>query len=137
MSDEQPVWAFRTLVVPADYRDIAATIASTIGGSAGQNMFTTGLSASGQEPATHYVSTGYIGTEFAGILPLDIYEADGTHTRIPGNPVAVVDLCAAQGLAVTLVQVEELFTASDISEQEPFVAFARMGVQICQPEVTA
>lgn len=126
-------WAFRTLIVPADYRDLAATIASTIGGTAGEDMFTTGLSASGQEPATHYVSTGYIGFEFAAILPLDIYEADGTHVRIPGNPQAVVDLCAAQGLTVTLVQVEELFTASDISEQEPFTAFARMGLQIAQP----
>lgn len=127
-------WAFRTLIVPTDYRELASSLAFALGGTAGEDMFTTGLSASGESPATHYVSTGYIGAEFASMLPL--YDP-ATGERTDGNPVLVTQLANDAGLTVTEQQVQDLFTASDITEQEPFAAFARLDLQIVNADAPA
>ena len=47
---------FATIIVTADKAEQARTLAAEIPGSAG--MFTTGLSSTGQEPATHFISSG-------------------------------------------------------------------------------
>jgi len=139
-------WAFRTLIVPSDYQQFASTLASTLGGLSGQDMFTTGLSASGQEPATNYVSTGYIGAGLAEILPLDTYTTEidpqtdqpvVIHTHKDGDPVKVAELAVEAGLEVTVEQVTALFNASDITEQEPFTAFARLGLQLIQQPLSS
>ena len=124
------IWAFRTMIVPSDYRDLAGSLATALGGTAGEDMFTTGLSASGQEPATHYVSTGYISADFANLLPL--YDP-ATGTKTDGNAVLVAQLANEGGLTVTVQQVEDLFAVSDITEQEPFAAFERVGLRLAQP----
>lgn len=134
-------YAFRTLIVPSDYQSFASTLASTLGGLAGEDMFITGLSASGEAPATNYVSTGCIGAGLAELLPLDTYttEIDPVtaqpvviHTHKDGNPVKVTELALEAGLEVTVEQVTDLFNAADITEQEPFTAFARLGLQLVQ-----
>lgn len=123
------IWAFRTMIVPSDYRSFASSLASAVGGTAGEDMFTTGLSASGAEPATHYVSTGYIGAEFAAVLPL---LDPGTGGRTDGNAASVAQLASQAGFVVTPEQVTELFGVVDVTEQEPFAAFARLGLRIAQ-----
>lgn len=134
-------YAFRTMIVPSDYQTLAQNIAATLGGVAGEDMFIVGLSASGTAPATNYVSTGYIGAQFASLLPLDTYttEIDPNtgepvviHTHKDGDPVLVAQLANQEGLEVTVEQVTDLFNASDVTEQEPFVAFARLGLQLVQ-----
>lgn len=124
------IWAFRTMIVPSDYRSFASSLASAVGGTAGEDMFTTGLSASGQEPATHYVSTGYISEQFALLLPL--YDP-ATGIKTDGDPVAVTQLANDGGFTCTVQEVTDLFAVVDVTEQEPFVAFARLGLQIAQP----
>lgn len=51
---------FRTLIVPADQAPLARLIAETLDPVNCQGMFTTGLSPTGDEPATHYISSGGI-----------------------------------------------------------------------------
>jgi hypothetical protein len=41
-------------------------------------------------------------------------------------------MAAAQGMDITLEQVQALLAASDVSEQEAFTALARLGLQITQ-----
>lgn len=134
-------WAFRTMIVPTDYQQLAQDVASAVGGLAGEGMFIVGLSVSGAEPATHYVSSGYIGEQFAFLLPLDTYttEIDPVtgepvviHTHKDGDPAAVAALANEAGLPVTVQQVTDLFNASDVTEQDPFVAFARLNLQLVQ-----
>ena len=66
-------WAFRTMIVPSQYTPLASQLSALLAGASGEDMFTTGLSASGTPPATHYVSTGYVSEGYAAVLPLDTY----------------------------------------------------------------
>ena len=118
-------YTFRTLIIPAATAPAAREIAAALD-SAGINMWTTGLSATGQEPASHYISTGMIGDEFAALLPL---QADGV-TVSPGMPDYVASAAAQAGLSVTPEQVAGLYALADVTEQDPHVAMARMGLQL-------
>lgn len=129
----------RVLIVPAAFQALAQGLCEAMAeGDAGKGMFTTGLSPSGEEPATHYISSGGIAPEFADILPLTIVtpaaepgEPDVITTQ-PGN-VAVVETMAAQaGITLPAGTIAALFAAIDVTEQEPFTAMARLGVQIVQ-----
>jgi len=52
---------FATIIVTAKNAQSARDAAAAITG--GEGMFTAGLSASGNEPATHFISSGWIPTE--------------------------------------------------------------------------
>jgi hypothetical protein len=105
---------FNTLIVPAALSP------------AGHGMFVSGLSADGSEPATHFVSTGMIHSQFAALLALN-------------DPQALYDMAvagaAAQGLPVTwsVDDCAALLEQSDVSADPPFDAFARLGLQLVQP----
>ena len=95
-------WTHRTIIVPAAFQQLAQGLcAAAAEGDAGKGMFTTGLSATGALPATHYISSGYIFDDFAALLPLTTVEPstdDGEPdmvTERPGN-VAFVEGLAAQ-----------------------------------------
>ena len=128
-------WSFRTLVTSAATTPLARDIAATLSPSAGQNMWLTGLSATGNAPATHYVSTGLISPEFAALVPEQVWEQDENGDWVqtgstPGDPVACYQLCIAGGLTVTQAQVNAVYAAADVTTQEPFVAFSRLGLQL-------
>lgn len=132
-------WQFRTLVIDAAHRDFAALLCETLAGPSGGNMFTTQLSADGKAPATHYVSTGYIEEEFAQLLPLEVWKQDEDGTwvmedMIPGKPAVIVALAAQKELEVTIVEVEQALAALSSTTLEPFVDFARMGIQMVTEE---
>ena len=145
---------FKTLTIPDDCVELARQLCALEAGGAG--MFTTGLSADGKEPATHYISTGWCPPLIAKFTPLQVWEwqqpdpeQPGAWVQTgsePGNPVAVYE--AAQQpipgsdppepqVPCTLSDIEALFTDSDITQQEPFVAMGRMGLVIVQPEEPA
>ena len=69
-------WINRTMIVPEGFVDLARALAEGISGPAGAGMWTTGLSADGTEPATHYISAGLIEDTFASLLPLTTYTTD-------------------------------------------------------------
>lgn len=130
--------AFRTMVVDAANADLARQICAALAPSGGAGMFSVGLSPTGQAPATHYVSTGYIDADFAELMPLTEWflQVDGVWTRLtisPGAPDVVAGLCAATGLTVSEAEVEAMFAVADVTEEEPFAAFDRLGLQMVQP----
>jgi len=130
---------FRTLILPANVTPLAQEIAATLS-PGGVGMWTTGLSATGSEPATHYISTGFIPPDFAHMVPEQFWIQDEEGAWIqtgsePGNPVAVYEACVAAGMTVTLEQIEAIFAVADVTEQEPFVAMSRLGVMIVQEPI--
>ena len=130
-------WSFRTLITTAATTPLARDIAATLSPTAGQNMWLTGLSATGNAPATHYVSTGLISPEFAALVPEQMWEQDENGDWVqtgstPGDPVLCYQMCIAGGLTVTQAQVNAVYAASDVTTQEPFTAFARLGLLMVQ-----
>jgi len=130
---------FRTLILPADVTPLAQEIASTLS-PAGAGMWTTGLAPTAEGPATHFISTGLIGPDFAHMVPCQTYAQDEEGEWVlvstePGSPVAVTQACNALGLEVTLEQVEGIFAVADVTDQEPFVAMGRMGLVMVQEAI--
>jgi hypothetical protein len=99
-------------------------------------MFVTGLSATGKAPATHYISSGPISTEMAALLPCKTVTTDKDGktvvTTAPGMPDAVPALATKAGLSTTKTKITALYAAIDVSDQEPFAAMARLGLQMVQ-----
>ena len=127
---------FRTLILPANVTPLAQEIAATLS-PGGAGMWTTGLSATGLPPATHFISTGFIPPEFAHMVPEQFWEQDETGAWVqtgstPGDPVAVYEACTAAGMTVTLEEIEAVYAVADVTEQEPFVAMGRLGLSIAQ-----
>lgn len=129
---------FRTMIVPTAHVTLARQLAETLAGPAGQDMWSVPLSADGSEPATHWESTGWIGEDFAALLPLTDWQQDVAGTWYvadyqPGQPETIVALAADAGLTVSLAEVEALLAAADVTEQEWPVARGRMGLVMVQP----
>lgn len=128
---------FRTLVINAQDADNARMIAAAFG-PGGINMWTTPLSADGQEPATHYISSGYIPSEFVSLAPCTTWEQDEdgnwVAAEVYGGDAATVYAYAEQaGLGLSLVTIQGIFSRADCSPQEPFVHMGRMGLKIINP----
>ena len=128
---------FRTLIVPAANVDLARAIATSFG-PGGVGMWTTPLSASGSDPATHYISSGYVPPEYGYLVPLQVWSQDQNGDWVlvgtePGDPVAVYTAATAQGVVCTQADIDALFAAADVTEQEPFTAMGRLGLTIINP----
>ena len=131
------MWDFRTLITTAATTPLARDIAATLSPSGGQQMWLTGLSATGNAPATHYVSTGLISPEFAALVPEQTWEQDVNGNWVqtgstPGDPVLCYQMCVAAGMTVTQAQINAVYAAADVTAQEPFTAFGRMGLKMVQ-----
>lgn len=124
---------FRTAIIPAAHVGFARGLVAALS-PGGAGMFTTALSPSGAEPATHYISSGMISAQIASLMPLQTWTLDGGNWTLtdstPGNAVAVQQVAVAKGYACTLAQVQTLFAAADGTDQPPFNAIARLGLQL-------
>ena len=131
---------FRTLITESTDVDLARTIAATLDPAHSQGMWETPLSPTGAEPATHYISTGFIGEGFAALVPFATWAQEGdppewVQTEYqPGDSFAVLALCEQAGMTVTLEQIEDLFATSDVTAEDPWAALGRLGLQIVQPK---
>lgn len=117
----------RTLIVTAQHVPLARSLAAHLAGPPGDGMWLTGLSADGQEPATHYVSSGPVGAEFGPMLT----DAAALH----GAVTAALDtgMQVPQSTGVTLADCEALVESStvvDLADESPHETFARLGLQI-------
>ena len=130
-------YTHRVIIVPAAFQQLAQGLCEAAAeGDAGKGMFTTGLSANGKLPATHYISSGHIDQQFADILPLTTVNQDGEglpdiHTR-PGNVAAVESMAAQAGIELPPGAIAALFAAIDVSAQGPLEAMARLGLSFSQ-----
>lgn len=133
------MWRHRTLIVQADHADLARSLCAALAGPAGEGMFSTGLSASGLFPATHYISAGLIAEPFAAILPLDMPATEEAEAqRIPGHPEAVLAALPEDYAPMpTLGEVQALFAGIDITAGDPLTRIAQLGLSVCaEPETT-
>lgn len=105
------IQVFKTIIVTATLAPLARQLAAGIAGDAGEGMWPCALSADGNEPATHYCSSGFIAESMAALL-LD--------------PQGIVD---ASGGAVTIELATALVESSDVSDEDAQVAFQRLGIQ--------
>lgn len=132
------IFVHRTMFVTADCVEDARLLASTLTGPAGTGMWERKLSATGELPATHYLSAGMIDEQFANLLPLTTITETEEYgpviiTRL-GNPEALAYLAAQAGLEISAARVAEIFDLADVSKQDPYIAMARLGVQFVQEE---
>lgn len=126
----------RTIIVPAAFQQLAQALCEAAAeGDAGAGMFTTGLSATGSLPATHYISSGPIYESLADLLPLTTVayeEDDAAETTRPGNVPVVEGLAAQAGITLPPGTIAALFDAIDVTELGPWDAIARMQLVIAQ-----
>lgn len=123
----------RCLIVPADYTPLARALCDGLAsGGSGAGMLATPANSTGAGQATHYISAGMIEDTFAHLLPLTVFDAEGTPTTTPGQPDAIYARAQQAGSSVTLAQVKALLDAVDVTEQAPFVALARKGLMLIQ-----
>jgi hypothetical protein len=116
----------RTIIIPASVQPNARALCKGLAGIAGDGMFTTGLSATGKAPATHYISSGPISHDMAALLPCKRVnkDKDGKNviTTDPGMPDAVPDLAAKAKISTTKAKITALYASIDVSDQPPFEA---------------
>lgn len=110
---------FRTIVVTAADAPLARLLAEGLMGADGTGMYTAALSATAAPPPSHYVSTGQMDADYAAQMA----DADALHAA-----------CVDANLDVTLAQCQTLVANSDVSEEPPFTAFARLGLALVQEE---
>lgn len=126
----------RTIVIPASVATNARALCKGLAGVAGDGMFLTGLSPTGNVPITHYISSGPISHDMAALLPCKTVTTDkdgkATVTTTPGMPEAVPALATKAGISTTKAKITALYTSIDVSDQPPFEAMARLGLQIVQ-----
>ena len=125
-------WINRTMIVPEGFVDLARALAEGISGPAGAGMWTTGLSADGTEPATHYISAGLIEDTFASLLPLTTYttDKDGNESSdtAPGDAQFIADKAEAP-----LAVIEALLDAVTVTDEPAMTAMARLGLVMVVP----
>ena len=82
----------RTIIIPASVQPNARALCKGLAGVAGDGMFTTGLSATGKAPATHYIASGAVGDDVVHLLvdPVALAEATG---MTPENTEALLATC--------------------------------------------
>lgn len=98
---------FRTAIVPLAVAPLARML------MVNQFDLLTPLSPTGDAPATHYISSGMIPARFAAIL---------------SDSQVACEAAQAAGHTVTLAQITAALAASDVSEESPGTAEARLGL---------
>jgi hypothetical protein len=105
---------FRTMIVPTAHVALARALGAGLS-PGGVGMFATGLNATGTGAPTHFVSTGLIGDRFAECIA----SGETLHAA-----------CTEAGASVTRAQADALVAACDVSDEEPFAAFDRLGLRL-------
>ena len=81
----------RTIVIPASVATNARALCKGLAGVAGDGMFLTGLSPTGNVPITNYISSGPISADMAALLPCTTVTKDKDGEIIPAG--VTLSLC--------------------------------------------
>jgi hypothetical protein len=138
----------RTIIVTAEEAPLARLVCSTLGGVPYEGMFEIGLSFTGDEPATHYISSGGVSEGFAKLAPFSTWAWEQPDPDQPGQwweteyspgyPQITAERCVEAGLEVTPEAIEYMYLASDVTDEPWQTALARLGLQrIIPPEPVA
>lgn len=122
----------RTIILPAGQAPKARALGKEVD-KRGDGMFTTGLSATGLPPATHFISSGIIDTAFATVL------GDGLMLNAAAEAGA-----KAQGLVRASTKADALDTVAQAvvhdgfdlegNPEDPHALLARLGLKIISAE---
>jgi hypothetical protein len=129
------IWIDRCMLVPAAQQSFAQTLAKSAVGLSGDGMWLSGVSPTGNTPATWYVAEGLIQTQFAALLPLWLPSQDlntliwTTAQTSMGDAATVTSMATIGGMTVTLPQVQALFAAVDVTQQNVWVALDRLSLK--------
>lgn len=121
-------WIYRCMIVPDAQVVFARELAAALAGPAGTGMWTAPLAGADDAPTTHWISAGLISAQFASVMPLTEFDADGLPVIIPGRAALAARLAMAAGMDATAAQVQALFDASDVTAQDAQMALARLGL---------
>jgi len=108
------MWVHKTIVVADAVVEQARSLCEQLAGTGGAGMFATALSADGNEPATHWISSGMIQEEFAQMLD---------------NPELAKQTMTSLGIPVP-DQFDALMASADISSEQADVATARLSLSL-------
>lgn len=108
---------FATLIVTAENAPLARQLAAGLS-SRGVGMFTAALGKDGV--VTHYCTSGWMDSEVIGAL---------------ANSLTLYAACQAAGAPVTKAMCDKLVAESDVSDEQPQTAFARLGIELVNTEV--
>lgn len=99
---------YRCVVVTAAIRDDVRALVVALAGDTHADMWSQGLSANGQAPATHYINSGPVRVEMAALLDDAQKLSDAT--------------------GLTLASAQYLLSQADVSAEDPIGVMARMGL---------
>ena len=94
-------------------------------------MWSTPLSTDGNLPATHWISSGLIGDDFAAIMPYSHFDQSDppVWTTEPYDPAAFVALAELNDVTPPPVEaIAQIMGMVDVSDQEPLAAMERLGL---------
>ena len=123
---------FRTMIVPESAVTLARQIASTVAPTTGDGMWVSEFEDA--QGNLHYISTGYISPDWAGLIPLQVWEqVDGAWSMTdsdPGNAALIHGAIAEADpqSSITLADVQAVFDATDVTEQDPWIAIDQLGL---------
>lgn len=128
-------WVFRTMIVSDAVVDTCRSLALLLAGEE-QKLWTTPLSPTGAEPATHWISSGMIEAQLGELLPLNAPVFDGEvwidNWLSAGNPTLLAESSVG---AAAEEQFIAIFDQCDVTMEEPQAAMARLGLQmVTEPE---
>lgn len=121
------IYVHRTMIIPAPLVELARNLAVGLAGEPASGMWETGLSPTGEEPATHYVSSGMIEDTFAEM----IVDAEAMHAATVAAGVEV-PLEHLQALVTTSTVTDGTFLDEEgnLQSEGPHQTFARLGLQL-------
>lgn len=112
-------WIHKCIIVEESNVQLARQLCASLAGSAGDGMFTTALSTDSSLPPTHWISSGFISSEFIDLL---------------SDVDALNAVCQSEGLSAKFnIQRQDLVNlleSSSITEEEPLIALSRLGLKI-------
>lgn len=109
-------YVHRTIIVLAENVELARKLAMHLEPYSALDMFCCPLSETGNHPASHYASSGMIGECFQNIFE-------------NANALFYASNSGSDSI-VSHEQCEKLLNSSDVSEDQPFDAFNRLGLVI-------
>jgi hypothetical protein len=114
------IYTHRTIILPAVITPTCQALSVKLSGEAGNGMWTTGLSATGEAPATHYISSGMIGKEFTDVIT---------------DAEAMFAAAQEEDSSITLAQCEYILKQADVSEEGAFEALTRLELKMIQDTI--
>lgn len=115
------IYVFGTFIVTNGVRTALRDLSTHLDRAETDGMFLTGLSATGVGPATHWISTGKVPQAYLANMQDPVKLFNNASAAYAKDQVA---------FPYTQLQVTNNLALCDVSIDPPFVALARMGLQM-------